>query len=358
MLCIAAFIVFCVLGIFSAYYRKLAAKAWYCVVKRITFKPCDITLAQEIKGKLLGKIILKRPKVAKFFEKWIDVFAFAFIVLSIWSVFSVAFASLNLLVYDTCDPTSQESCSLGGEACTVGGGHDGFFESMGKGDVLGYFGRHVSLFVQTVSRFPDRFVTWKPEDFVTEKNTYYQTFDPSKKIFLEILDPSCQFCAKQFKNIKKVSAEAKYNMTYFVYPIPNPKEKSGYKFPHSMRIATYLEAIKIKEHGKASISVVPKDWQLLEKIFTGMDGDLTLQEAFNLQYDDAHAVEKIHSLLEEIGYSKKDVEELAQIAQGTDVQNRLLEQKNIVEQRVRTVKIPTVMFGGRRYDRVVQPDQL
>ena len=32
--------------------------------------------------------------------------------------------------------------------------------------------------------------------------------------------------------------------------------------------------------------------------------------------------------------------------------------KAIVQQQIRKVKIPTILFGGRRYDRVVTPGQL
>jgi hypothetical protein len=43
MFCIAAFIVFATLAIFSASFRPLAAKAWHCVLRRVTFRPCDIS---------------------------------------------------------------------------------------------------------------------------------------------------------------------------------------------------------------------------------------------------------------------------------------------------------------------------
>ncbi len=56
MLCIASFIVFLILGVFSGYYRALAKKAWQCVGRRITFRPCDTSFADDVKGKLFGKM--------------------------------------------------------------------------------------------------------------------------------------------------------------------------------------------------------------------------------------------------------------------------------------------------------------
>jgi hypothetical protein len=40
------------------------------------------------------------------------------------------------------------------------------------------------------------------------------------------------------------------------------------------------------------------------------------------------------------------------------VADRLRANRALVKERIRTVKIPTIMFGGRRYDRVVTPAQL
>ncbi len=356
MLCIASFFIFVILGIFSAYYRKLAGKAWYCVVRRITFRPCDINFSQEIKGKLLGKIILKKPRFAKFLEKWIDFFAFGFIVLSIWSLFMVFFAGLNLFVYDTCDPHSVESCSLGGESCGINTTTPGFFESMGSGDIFGYFGRNISEFGNTLSRIPDRFREWKVSDYVTSENTYYLPYDSKKETILEILDPSCVYCAKLFGNVKKAGADQKYNLTYFVFPIPNSNNANGYKFPHSYLLAKYLLAIKIAEKGKTQ-NGISKDWQFLEEIFTGHEGDMTMQEAFNLQFNDENAVLKINDILRKIGYDEGDIKYISSTADGPEVKKQLAEQKNIVETKIRTIKIPTILLHGRRYDRVINPDQ-
>lgn len=33
-------------------------------------------------------------------------------------------------------------------------------------------------------------------------------------------------------------------------------------------------------------------------------------------------------------------------------------EKEIVEERIRTIKIPTIMFDGRRYDRVIGEEKL
>jgi pimeloyl-ACP methyl ester carboxylesterase len=40
------------------------------------------------------------------------------------------------------------------------------------------------------------------------------------------------------------------------------------------------------------------------------------------------------------------------------VRQSLAAQRAIVEERIRTIKIPTLLIGGRRYDRVVSEETL
>ena len=50
-------LLFPILGIFSKDYRILFRKSWECVFKKLTLKPCDINIGEEVKNKLLGKIV-------------------------------------------------------------------------------------------------------------------------------------------------------------------------------------------------------------------------------------------------------------------------------------------------------------
>ncbi len=65
MFCLIALIVFSILGIFSATHRKLAKEAFDCVFRRITLRPCNTGFDQKIKGKIIGKLLNKSPKLAK-----------------------------------------------------------------------------------------------------------------------------------------------------------------------------------------------------------------------------------------------------------------------------------------------------
>ncbi|MGA2711873.1 MAG: hypothetical protein ABSG41_02110 [Bryobacteraceae bacterium] len=358
MFCIAAFVVLFVCGIFSAAYRELARKAWHCVVRRVTFRPCDINFSEEMKGKLLGKIILVHPRLARFLDRWIDVFAWIFAILTVWSLASVSLAGLNLLIYDTCNPAHAENCSLSGEACSISSYTPGFWESLRQGHPLQWFSTEAGTLGDTISLIPARFKTWKPEDYISAGNTSYRPFDPAKPWALEIVDPGCSACASLFANIKTAGFENRYNLTYIAFPIPDPTTFSHYKFMNSYLIATYLEAMKqvVPAHPTGN---VPPDWRLLERIYTGVDpGGVKWQERFNLSFDPDQARRILGEFCKDFGYSDDQREQIAKLATSQEIAARLRANKAVVEQRIRTVKIPTILFGGRRYDRVVTPKQL
>lgn len=356
MFCIAAFVVFGILGIFSARYREIARKSWGCVIKRVTFKPCDVSIQEEIKSKLMGKFILTRPRLAKFIDKWANLFAWTFVILSVWSLLVVAKSGLNLFVYDTCNPDNPESCSLSSGGCGVVSGRPGFWFSLKEGQLLTWTKEEVSFFGETISRIPDRLKKRNPEEYLGSTNTYFMPYDENKTIALEIIDPSCKFCAKLFTNIKETNFANIYNLTYLVYPIPDPTQPNGYKFPHSYLIASYLEAVKAYP---LEGEVVSSDWKILENIFIGKDSDNILyQNKFNTLYTKQEAENKILEWLLEIGYSTEQIENIKQMSKSDFVANKISEQKDIVENKVRTIKIPTIMFEGRRYDRAVEQNKL
>ena len=83
-----------------------------------------------------------------------------------------------------------------------------------------------------------------------------------------------------------------------------------------------------------------------------------MQNQFNLRFNREEAILKLEEILVEIGYSETQIQEISQKAQSEEITNRLADQKRIVEDEIRTIKIPTIIFGGRRYNRVLEPDQL
>jgi hypothetical protein len=357
MFCIAAFIILCILGIFSARYRRLAGKAWYCVSRKLTFRPCEIRFDEELKGKLLGKLIITHPRLARWLGRWFDVLAFIFVVLSIWSLIVVLIAGLNLFVYGTCDPQNAEACSLSSETCSIASAQETFWQSVLDNHEFTWGYNQISDLGEAITRIPDRLKNWNVADYITTDNTYYAPFDASKQTALEIIDPGCIYCAKLFANIETADFEHTHNLTYVAYPIPNPTKPGQYKFKNSYLIAEYLEAAK--HIAPATAGSTPPDWQVLQAVFTGKDSTgAQLQDLFDGYYTTEQATAELHTLLLAAGYSQSQLAALDTEAASPEVASALAANKQLVEQEIHTVKIPTILFGGQRYSEVLAPAQL
>lgn len=365
MLCIIAFLVFLIffpiLGIFPEY-RRLFKRSWNCFFKRVTLQPCDINLGEEIKDKLLAKLVFRFPRFTKFIDKTFSFWALLFVIINVWSLVYTANSALNLWVYDTCEPISGEGCALSGEACGVATAQvDPFFDGAKEFDFqpdkLGSWAwQPVDTLSKTISRVPDRFTTWKAEDYLAQKPSYYKPFDANKKYAVEAIDPSCVYCAKLFENIKNSNFTDKYNLSYVLYPIPSSTNASGFRFQHSQLMAKYVETLKDFPLEKANPSA---DWQLLAKFFTAKgDYNDKLQDDFKSTFTKAQAEAKILVLLGEIGYSADEIAQIQTKSKSSEIADRLNFQRDVVQKKIKTIKIPTIIFNGRRYDRVVDVQTL
>lgn len=119
-------------------------------------------------------------------------------------------------------------------------------------------------------------------------------------------------------------------------------------------MASYIEATKRVPLTRGDTSVAA-DWQLIEKIFAqpAAEEDADLQSRFVMGMTKTDATTQLQHLLQEIGYTADEVSRIAALAHSPDVQSSLADQRLIVEKRIRTIKIPTLLIAGRRYDRVI-----
>lgn len=112
MICVIAFFVFAILGIFSVKYRKLAKESFGCVVKRLTFKPCDSSLDKKIRASITAHIFKRHKGLAHFVNKHFEILSWILLVLMIASSVYTALGAYNLVVYGTCDPQHPENCPI------------------------------------------------------------------------------------------------------------------------------------------------------------------------------------------------------------------------------------------------------
>lgn len=355
MFCIAAFIVLAFISIFSARYRKLAAKAWGCTARRITLRPCDSSFKEEAKNSLLSHVAKRTPKLVKAADIGIEIASFALVILTIWSILVVAESGLNLFVWGTCTPSNASSCSLGSESCSISSSKEGFWTLTMKGKPWEWFVNKANDLSNTVVNIPTRLQKWEANDYLPENATYYNKYDKSKPTALEIIDSGCIVCAQLFRNIKQVGFENKYNLTYIVYPIKKPSSNE-YQFKNSYTVAKYLEAIKLNSLSNIN---TPADWQILERIYTWKDSsDVSYQIRLNINFDENQTVELLQSWLKDIGYSQEQIKAIEKDANSKKVVDIISKNKNTVDKEIKTIKIPTIIFNDKRHDGLVETKDL
>ena len=130
MVCVAAFIILCLIGVFVAFlsifrrdigkkYWAVFKKAWGCVGKKVRLQKCETNFKDDVKNSLLSKIVLKHPKWVKPLGAAIEVSAVVIVILTIWSLVEAVKALLAIWVFGTCNVSQPASCALGAEVCGI-----------------------------------------------------------------------------------------------------------------------------------------------------------------------------------------------------------------------------------------------
>ena len=132
MFCIIAAVILSILGIFSAANRRLAKEALDCVFHRITFRPCTTGFDEKMKAKILGKVINRSERTARFLSKnfeilsWIFFFillaASAFMIRGLYLFYTTGSCNgLNSTEFCVFDPTGENNLTSSADegACPV-----------------------------------------------------------------------------------------------------------------------------------------------------------------------------------------------------------------------------------------------
>jgi hypothetical protein len=102
-LCLVALVVFSVMSVGSAKYKRLARDALRCVAKTLTLSPCDVGFEQRVKGKITAKL-LGTPRLARFFYRNFTLISWLFTLTFFASLIYSGYAMYNFFVYDSCEP--------------------------------------------------------------------------------------------------------------------------------------------------------------------------------------------------------------------------------------------------------------
>jgi protein-disulfide isomerase len=201
MFCVIAAIVLSILGIFSASNRVLAKEAFDCVFRRVTFRPCNTGFDEKMKARILGVVINRSEKTARFLNKNFEVLAWTFFVLLLASgIFTIrgfylfyttgSCNGLNSTALCVFDPTGKNNeTSVIDEGCRV--------------DQAGH-GTELTLKDVDLSGFP----VLNPDS-------------PDKIVFIGCF--ACDYTRKAYPLVKKLVEDSGASFTFLEYPV---KEQS------------------------------------------------------------------------------------------------------------------------------------
>lgn len=105
MICFVALFVFGVLSLFSAKYRPFFRASIDCVFRRLTFRPCNTTLEEQVKSETVAAILPKSAAAAKFINTYWEAISWAFTILMFASLIYSAYSVYNLITIGTCEPS-------------------------------------------------------------------------------------------------------------------------------------------------------------------------------------------------------------------------------------------------------------
>ena len=115
MICLLALIAFGILGIFSATHRRVAREAFDCVFRKVTLRKCRTSLDQKLKSQIIGTLLKKNQRLARFTYKNFEAISWVFTVLFFVSIFYTAVGGYNYLIFGNCNgENSNEMCVYNG----------------------------------------------------------------------------------------------------------------------------------------------------------------------------------------------------------------------------------------------------
>ena len=200
MVCIAAFIILLIVGIFVAFisifkpkvgkrYLRTLKKSWGCFGKRITLQKCETSFGDDIKNNVLSKLIIRHPKWVKPVSAMIEAASILIVVITVWSLVEGVKAGLALYSLGTCNVKHAESCARGSEVCSI----DNNTEAKNP---IEYIALWFSDWGEIFGAIPDKFRDWNTDNFDV---VAIEIKNDGKPGAIDFFDPGCIICKQSFQ---------------------------------------------------------------------------------------------------------------------------------------------------------------
>ena len=343
MVCIAAFIVLAIIGVFVAAisifkpkigkaYLKAMKKAWGCLWKKVRLQKCETGFKDDVKNTLLSRVMLKHPTWVKPLSLIIEVISVVIVIVAVWALLTAIKSLLALWALGSCNVTKPSACSLGAEVCSI--------DESEPQNVLEATGRWFTEWGEIFEAIPDKFRSYNGDDYSFNYISISSEQGTNKPTAVDIFDPGCSVCMISYRNQKEAGFFDNYNVRLVPFAIQDTDD--AYKFANSEVIVRYMFAA---EQVKAGISL-----KIIDKIFTGKNSEgISYQNKFNEDYSHEEATSKLRAWLKEFGLADGEVKEIAKIADYPEITTKMQENRDIVENQLRVKGIPTMIYDGGRH---------
>ncbi len=343
MVCIAAFIILLIVGIFVAFisifkpkvgkrYLKTLKKSWGCFGKRLTLQKCETGFGDDVKNTVLSKLVLKNPKLVKPASVAIEVASILVVVITVWSLVEGAKASLALWTLGTCNVQHPDSCALGAEVCSIDGSGE-------PSNPIEYVGQWFADWGEIFGAIPDKFRDWSVSNF---DFTGIRTKAEGEIDAIDIFDPGCVVCQQSYTAQKNSGFFDSHNVLLVPYAIPTD---DGYKFQNSELAVRYILATT-----KYESDVKDAGLKIIDRIYTGKSEDhKSYFSLYNDEYSNEEAKEKLQEWLKEFGYSDEDIQQIDDISQNGDITEIFDYHNDLVKNNIHAKGIPTMIYDGRKH---------
>ena len=342
MVCIAAFIILALIGVFVAIislfkpevgkkYLKIFKKSWGCLWKKVRLQKCETGFKEDVKNIILSRVIVKHPKWVKPLSVVIEIVSVIIVVIAVWAILTAIKSLLALWALGTCNVTKPAACSFGAEVCSI--------DEEEPDSFWGGIGRWFTEWPEIIEAIPDKFKTYKAEDY----DFNYVTANPDvteKPILVDILDPGCAVCLTSYKNQHEAGVFENYSVRIVPYAIQDAD--GNYKFKNSALVVKYMFAV---EQVRSGVAI-----KLLDYIFTRKNHDgYSYQTMFNEDYSEEQARAKLEQWLKELDFDDEAVAEVRKIADYPEIADKMQQNREIVENQLHAKGIPTTIYDGKKH---------
>lgn len=341
MVCIAAFIILALIGVFVAVisifkpkvgkaYWKMLKKSWGCLWTKVRLQKCETGFKDDVKNTLLSRVIIKHPKWTKPLSVTIEVISVIIVVVVVWAILTAIKSLLALWVFGSCNVTKPSACTMGAEVCSI--------DESEPTNALEATGRWFTEWGEIFEAIPDKFRTYNAEEY---DFNYITVNDNSEgAVAVDIFDPGCVVCMNSYRNQKEAGFFDRYNVRMVPFAIQDAD--NNYKFKNSEIVVRYMLAA---EQFRSGLAI-----EILDHIFTEKNHDgISYQNLFNEDYSAEVAEAKLQSWLRDAGINEDGVGEISKVAYYDEITAKMQQNREIVENQIKVKGIPTMIYDGQRH---------